>query len=158
MAARRRGAAEGLARVALVVLRLLLPAIAFGVLLLIRRAVKPSAATWRCALKVGWVAGLLNLAADTIAGHANLWHYVMPGLIFGLPLDLYIAVALVYGSGVALIYDWLTRKHPPLGLWFAVCCPSTGWSAIECVHGWRQTYSSSGTVHIGGFSTWPRGP
>jgi hypothetical protein len=113
-------------RMALLALRLVLPAIAFGALLLIRKAVNPSPAIWARALKVGWVAGLLNLAADTIAGWAGLWHYMMQGLIFGLPLDLYIAVALVYGSGVALIYDWLRRKHPQFRLWFAGLLPVYG--------------------------------
>jgi hypothetical protein len=134
--------------VALLVLRLLLPAVAVGVLLLICKAVKPSAATWRRALKVGWIAGLLNLVADAIAGYANLWHYVMPGLIFGLPVDLYIAVALVYGSGVALIYDWLSRKHPPFGLWFAGVLPVYGvvrdrvgtWLAPDVFLVWDSPY------------------
>ena len=133
---------------ALVVLRLLLPAVAFGVLLLIRKAVRPSAATWVCALKTGWVAGLFNLVADAVAGGTNLWHFVMPGLIFELPLDLYIAVALVYGSGVALIYDWLRRKHPPFGMWFAGLLPIYGmvrdrvgtWLAPDVFWVWDSRY------------------
>ncbi|MGY2747389.1 hypothetical protein [Arthrobacter sp. UYCu723] len=55
----------------LVLFRVVLPFIAADILLLVCRLVKPPPRVWRRVLAVGWVAGILNLAADALAGAAG---------------------------------------------------------------------------------------
>jgi hypothetical protein len=94
----------------LAVIRALLPAAGIAILLLTRRAVKPPARVWRLALGLGWVAGAVAAGADTVARVLRLWHYAVPGLIAGLPVDLYVSGALVYGSSLLLLYWWLRGR------------------------------------------------
>jgi hypothetical protein len=110
----------------LLIFRLLIPFAALGLFLLVRFLVKPPKKIWVLALSVGWITGVLNLIADALAKYVHLWHYILPGVVLGLPLDLYIAVSLFYGSALALIYWWIVEKHRKYQWLFLVILPFYG--------------------------------
>jgi hypothetical protein len=110
----------------LLVIRVLAPLIGIAILWLVRTWVKPPATVWRRALELGWVAAAVVAVADTAARLLGFWHYTMPGLVAGLPLDLYVAVALIYGSSLLLVYWWLREKNPRYGLLLAGALPFYG--------------------------------
>jgi hypothetical protein len=107
-------------------LRAAIPFLAFGLLLLVRFLTRPPLVIWIRALEIGWIAGLLNLLADTAAQNLHLWHYNMPALLLGLPVDLYVSVALFYGSAISLIYWWIATEYPRYRWWFVVALPFYG--------------------------------
>jgi hypothetical protein len=111
---------------AMVLFKVVLPFIAAAILLLVRQLVKPPPEVWEREFAIGWVAGIINLAADAVAGPAGFWHYTMPGLVLGLPLDFYITVSLIYGSAVLLAYWWLRGKNPRYALILAAVLPLYG--------------------------------
>lgn len=106
--------------------RVAIPCIAVGLLLLVRLLTHAPRIIWIRALEVGWIAGLVNLLADVAARNLTLWHYNMPGLILGLPLDLYVSVSLIYGSAISLIYWWIVRNHARYRWWFLGALPVYG--------------------------------
>jgi hypothetical protein len=107
-------------------LRAAIPVLAVGLLLLVRFLARPPRIIWIRSLQVGWIAGIVNLLADATAQNLHLWHYVMPALFLGLPMDLYVSVALVYGSSISLIYWWIATKYPRYKWWFVIALPFYG--------------------------------
>jgi hypothetical protein len=110
----------------LLVLRAAIPILAVGLLLLVRFLARPPRIIWTRSLQVGWIAGIINLLADAVANNLHLWHYVMPALLLGLPVDLYVSVALIYGSSISLIYWWIATKYPRYKWWFVIALPFYG--------------------------------
>ena len=98
-------------------LRAAIPILPIG-LLVVRFLTRPPRMIWIRSLQICWIAGLMNLLADAAAQNLRLWHYDMPALLLGLPMDLYISVALIYGSAISLLYWWIATKHPRYRWWF----------------------------------------
>jgi hypothetical protein len=64
------------------------------------------------ALQLCWIPGVLNLLVDILEEHYGFWHYTANNLFFGFPFDLYVAVSLVIGITLPLVYYCLKVSHP----------------------------------------------
>lgn len=77
---------------------------------------------------IGLLFGAINLLVDVISIFGGFWHYNLPGLFWGFPLDLYFSGALVYGAGVLLLYRWLRQHYPDWVMPFLIFLPLWGLS------------------------------
>lgn len=94
----------------LTLLRIVLPVIGTGIFVLVATLTRAPRYVTFSAVAVCWVAGLINGAADALANVFHIWHYTLSPFYYGLPIDFYITVSLVYGGAVALIYWRITDK------------------------------------------------
>jgi hypothetical protein len=108
------------------ILRFLLPLLGLGIFALTARLVKPTKNIVPLALRLCWITGVLNLLWDVIGTRCRVWHFTLNHLLFGLPLDLYVTVSLVYGGALLLVYWWLRTKHSTWVLTFVVILPIYG--------------------------------
>lgn len=79
--------------------------------------VRPPRVVWMASLLGGVLLGIINIAFDLLAYYAHIWHYTLNGLIFHLPIPLYITPVLIYGS---LAYLLIWRYWRRRGHWFAM--------------------------------------
>lgn len=89
------------------IFRLLLIPIGIGSIFLVVSLTKPSKEVLYRILNFCWVAGVLNFLVDIFQQNNGFWYYTVDYLIAGYPIDLYIAVSLVIGGAVPLLYNWL---------------------------------------------------
>jgi hypothetical protein len=111
---------------ALPILRFLLPLLGLGIFAVAAKLIRPPKSILFLTLKLCWVAGTLNLLWDIIGTHYRFWHFTISHLLFGLPLDLYVTVSLVYGGALLLLYWWLRTKHSGWVPIFVVILPFYG--------------------------------
>src|SRR5260370_2074915 len=93
------------------VLRLLLPILGIGIFVLVARLIKPTRHIVLLALKLCWITGSLNLLWGIIGTRCRILHFTLNHLVFGLPLDLYVTVRLVYGGALLSVYSCLKTNH-----------------------------------------------
>ena len=91
--------------------RLIIPLIAAAIAFGLARLLKAPASVIKRAAIAGMVFALGNFFFDLAAIHLSLWHYEMPGLIAGTPLDLYLSAGIVFGFITSLIFWWLENKN-----------------------------------------------
>ena len=108
------------------VLRFLLPLLGIGIFVLAARLIKPTKYIVSLALRLCWITGALNLLWDIIGTRCRIWHFTLNQLLFGLPLDLYVTVSLVYGGALLLVFWWLRTKHSTWVRPFIVILPIYG--------------------------------
>ncbi|PIR43870.1 hypothetical protein COV24_00420 [candidate division WWE3 bacterium CG10_big_fil_rev_8_21_14_0_10_32_10] len=96
----------------ILIFRCLLPIIGFLGVILSVKFIKPPKKILYLSLRLGWIAGVLNLIVDAIQQHFKFWHYTVDNLYFGFPLDLYVSVSLVVGVVLPLIYWYLQSFNP----------------------------------------------
>ena len=111
---------------ALAILRLVLPLLGMGIFALAAKLIRPPKRILFLTLKLCWVAGMLNLLWDIIGTHYRFWHFTMDHLLFGVPLDLYVTVSLVYGGALLLVYWWLRTEHSAWVPIFVAILPFNG--------------------------------
>ena len=107
-------------------LRLVLPVFGLGIFAFAASLIKPAKHIMLLALKLCWIPGALNLLWDIIGTRCRIWHFTLNHLVFGLPLDLYVTVSLVYGGALLLAFWWLRLKHPRWVLPFVAILPVYG--------------------------------
>lgn len=75
--------------------------------------IRPPGEVILASLLGGLTMGIINLLADILAYYASWWHYAASGLLFQLPLPLYITPILIYGGVVYLLIwrFWRGRWH-----------------------------------------------
>ena len=88
----------------LTIFRVVLPVIAIVIFFLAATLTRAPRYVTSSAVEVCWIAGLISLVADTLADVFHIWHYTLSPIYYGLPIDFYVAVSLVYGGAVSLIY------------------------------------------------------
>lgn len=107
-------------------LRLLLPVMGIGIFAFAASLIKPAKHIVPLALKLCWITGAFNLFWDIIGTRCRIWHFTLNHLVFGLPLDLYVTISLVYGGALLLVFWWLRTKHPTWVLPFVAILPVYG--------------------------------
>lgn len=109
--------------ISILICRLLLIPIGIGSVFLVVKLTKPSKENLHLILKFCWIAGILNLLVDIIQMNSGFWHYAANYLVAGYPPDLYIAVSLIIGATVPLVYQWLHQSHPQWKIVFILLLP-----------------------------------
>ncbi|MGB8310287.1 MAG: hypothetical protein WCE81_00265 [Halobacteriota archaeon] len=111
----------------LTVFRVVLPAIGIVIFVLVATLTRAPRYVTFSALEVCWVAGLISLVADAVANVLHFWHYTLNPLYYGLPIDFYVTVSLVYGGAVSLIYWRISHsKYKTFALYFVIALPFYG--------------------------------
>ncbi len=108
------------------IFRFILPFIALGIFTLAVKLIKPPKNIANLALKLCWITAVLNIFADIIGIRFGFWHYTMSHLLYGLPLDLYITISLVYGGALLILYWWIRKFHSKWVLPFVLILPFYG--------------------------------
>lgn len=111
---------------AVTILRFLLPIMGIGIFALAARLIGPPERIVLLALKLCWITGAANLFWDVIGTRCRLWHFTMNHVLFGLPLDLYVTVSLVYGGALLLVYWWVQTNYPRCTSLFVAVLPFYG--------------------------------
>lgn len=106
---------------------MVLPAIGIVIFVLVATLTRAPRYVAYSALEVCWVAGLIGVVADALANVFHIWHYTFSPLYYGLPIDFYVTVSLVYGGAVSLIYWRINHsKYKALALCFIIALPFYG--------------------------------
>jgi hypothetical protein len=110
----------------LTIFRFVLPFIGIGIFALAAKLIKPPKKILLLTLKLCWITYALCFLFDVIGTHYGFWHYTMDHLIFGLPLDIYLTISLVYGGALLLLYWWLRSYHTKWVTLFIIILPFYG--------------------------------
>ena len=111
----------------LTLLRGFLPLISIGIFILIAKLTRAPRYVILSALEVCAIAGLISVMADALATAFHFWHYSFNPLFYGLPIDFYITVSLVYGGAVSLIYWRLGHSsYKAFAPYFVIALPFYG--------------------------------
>ena len=111
----------------LTLLRVVIPAIGIVIFFLVATLTRAPRYVEYSGLEVCWVAGLISVVADTLANVFNIWHYTFSPLYYGLPIDFYVTVSLVYGGAVSLIYWRIGHsRYKALAPYFVIALPFYG--------------------------------
>lgn len=94
-----------------IIVRFLLPIIGLSIVLVTKGLIKPPKRVFNTALMFCWVAGVTNFVVDIFEKRLGFWHYTANHLLFGYPFDLYIAVSLVIGLAIPILYWWLQNFY-----------------------------------------------
>jgi hypothetical protein len=108
-------------------LRVFLPIIAIAIFVLTVKLTRAPRYVTFSALQVCGIAGFISLAADALANALHVWHYPFSTLFYGLPLDLYVTVSIVYGGAVSLVYWRISHsRYDAFARYFVIALPFYG--------------------------------
>ena len=99
------------------IFRLLMIPLGIGAIFLAIKLEHPPKRIWHLALKLCWVAGVLNLLTDATQQYFGFQRYTIDGLFLGFPLDLYITISFVVGVGLCLVFWRLEKSHQKWLIW-----------------------------------------
>jgi len=108
----------------LTIFRVVLRVIAIAIFALVATLTRAPRYVTSSALEICRIAGLISLVADTLAEVFHIWHYTLSPVYYGLPIDFYVTISLVYGGAVSLIYWRISHsKYKAFAPYFVVALP-----------------------------------